>query len=49
VVFIFSAEEESVRPVRQIPSDPVMGSSKEIAKFHSPIVPLLEAVAKIEG
>ena len=32
-----------------IPSGPVMGSSREVARFQSPSVPLLDAVAKMEG
>ena len=45
----FSDDNDSDRLATEMPSDPVMGSSNEDAKFHNPIVPLLEAVAKIEG
>jgi hypothetical protein len=32
-----------------MPSPPVIGSSKDEARFHKPILPVLEAVAKSEG
>ena len=48
-LILFSPRPEPPSGSTTIPFEPVMGSSSECAKFQSPRVPLLEAVAIKEG
>ena len=46
---LFSPRPDPPSGSTTIPSDPVIGSSSELARFQRPTVPLLEAVAHSDG